>query len=325
MSEPAVRHRLEGLHPDNLLAFLALLGLLRALETVREAWRPRAAWDLDAPPLRPMLALEEPATREAVCEAAAEGVAKLVGALDFRTASDLNLVRSEARDLLCRAGSEQVDSAGRYFADLCGALLSDVVLDRERTKVAPTPLAYPKVARINFLLGLRTVAAAPLPERKNRARDPRYPKDAAECIAQALFTPWERLDRPAGLRWDPDEAKRHAYQWNAPTDEAPRTQHGANRLAIIGLSGLTAVPVSAGGAIRLSVIGGEDTRDGFSFGWPIWRAPASFAAIRALLAHPELRQPGALDRLGVDHLRVSRRISLERYRNYTYAEPLSGP
>jgi hypothetical protein len=181
------------------------------------------------------------------------------------------------------------------------------------------------VARINFLQGLKALAAAAQPEKKNRSRDPKYPKDAAECIAQAVFAPWERLDRPAGLRWDPNEAKRHAYQWNAPTDEQPRTQHGANRLAVVGLSGLTAVPVSARGAARLSVIGGEDGRDGFSFAWPIWREPASFAAIRALLSHPELRRPGALDRLGVDHVRVSRRIGLERYRNFTHAEPLAAP
>ena len=30
----AKAHRLEGLEPDNLLAFLALLGLLRALEDI---------------------------------------------------------------------------------------------------------------------------------------------------------------------------------------------------------------------------------------------------------------------------------------------------
>jgi hypothetical protein len=325
MSDPAVRHRLEGLEPDNLLAFLTLLGLLRALEAVREAWRPRAAWDLDAPPLRSILTLDEAATREAICEAAAEGVAKLVGAVDFGSANDLNLVQSESRGLLRRAAAKPVDSASRYFADLCAALISDAALDREGTKVVPTPLAYPKVARINFLLGLKALSAAALPEIKNRARDSKYPKDPAECIAQALFAPWERLDRPAGLRWDPDEAKRHAYQWNAPTDEQPRTQHGANRLAIVGLSGLTAVPVSVAGAVRLSVIGGEDGRDGFSFAWPIWRVSTSFAGVRALLADPELRQPGALDRLGVDHVRVSHRISLERYRNYTYAEPLGGP
>ena len=325
MSGCDVRHRLEGLEPDNLLAFLALLGLLRALEAVRKKWRPRAAWDLEAPPLRPILSLVEPVPPRAVCEAAAEGVAMLAAAIDFGVASDLNLPPAAARELLCRFSSGAAEAATRYVADLCAALISDAALDRDRTKAAPTPLAYPKVAKINFLQGLKTLSQAALPERKNRTRDPKYPKDAAECIAQALFAPWERPDRPAGLRWDPDEAKRHAYQWNAPTDEQPRTQHGANRLAIIGLSGLTAVPVNAGGVVRLRVVGGEDGRDGFSFAWPIWRVPASFAAIRGLLSHPDLRTLGALDHLGVDHVRISRRISLERYRNFSYAEPLAGP
>jgi len=138
-----------------------------------------------------------------------------------------------------------------------------------------------------------------------------------------LFEPWQRVDRPVGLRWDPDEAKRHAYQWRAPTKDLPTTQHGANRLAIIGLSVLTCAPVVARGRVRLSVMGGRDGRDGFSFAWPIWKAPASVAAIRALLSHPGLREPGALDHLGVDHVRVSRRISLDRLRNFTRAEPLA--
>ena len=34
-------HELTGLEADNLLAFLALLGLLRALEAARENWRPQ--------------------------------------------------------------------------------------------------------------------------------------------------------------------------------------------------------------------------------------------------------------------------------------------
>jgi hypothetical protein len=153
-------------------------------------------------------------------------------------------------------------------------------------------------------------------------RDPRYPRSAADCLEQALFEHWERLDRPAGLRWDPDEAKRHAYQWNAPTDEQPKTQYGASRLAIVGLSALTAAPAYSSSNIRLAVIGGEYDRSGFTFAWPIWNAPASFAAIHALLSHPDLREPLALEHLGVDHIRVTRRISLDKYRNFTYAEPL---
>jgi hypothetical protein len=51
----AKSHRLDGLEPDNLLAFLTLLGLLRALETADVDLYPRAAWDIDRPPLRPRL------------------------------------------------------------------------------------------------------------------------------------------------------------------------------------------------------------------------------------------------------------------------------
>jgi hypothetical protein len=61
--------------------------------------------------------------------------------------------------------------------------------------------------------------------------------------------------------------------------------------------------------------------DRFSFGWPIWRPPASLSAIRAMLSHPQLREPRALEHLGVDHILVTRPVSLDRLRNFTYAEP----
>ena len=48
-------HRLDGLEHDNLLAFMALLGLLRALEGARPDWRARVSWTVDDPPLRPAL------------------------------------------------------------------------------------------------------------------------------------------------------------------------------------------------------------------------------------------------------------------------------
>lgn len=51
MSEPITSHRLIGLEPDNLLAFLALLGLLRSLEAIPEGKRlfPRACWKTRRP------------------------------------------------------------------------------------------------------------------------------------------------------------------------------------------------------------------------------------------------------------------------------------
>jgi hypothetical protein len=319
MSNTASRHRLEGLEPDNLLAFLALLGLLRALETSRPNWVPRAAWDLDQPPPRPILTMAKPVSQEMICDAAVEGVARLVSNIDFGSATDLKLNVKAARSL-CGAASV----GGGYFAELCAALICDAATDPEQAKVEPTPLAYPSVATSNFLKNFLVLSKTELPEKQGRGRDASYPKSAAECIEQTLFAPWQRLDRPVGLRWDPDEAKRHAYRWRAPTDDPPKTQHGANRLAMVGLSALTCAPSISGNRVQLSVIGGEGLGDRFSLAWPIWTTPASLSAIRALLSHPKLREPRALQHLAVDHVRVTRRISLDRLRNFTYAEPLEG-
>jgi hypothetical protein len=44
LSDETTRIELKGLEPDNLLAFLALLGLLRALEAAQPGWRPRVGW-----------------------------------------------------------------------------------------------------------------------------------------------------------------------------------------------------------------------------------------------------------------------------------------
>ncbi|HTV90959.1 MAG TPA: hypothetical protein VME41_18250 [Stellaceae bacterium] len=322
MTEPCTHHRLDGLEPDNLLAFLALLGLLRALETARPDWRPRAAWDIENPPLRPFLVIAKAVNQREICSAAVAALSTLFVMIDFGTSNDLKMEKGEATKILCRAAARQSACAGGFFADFCAALVSDGVLDQEQKRVEPTPFAYPSVATSNFLRNAIAITKAELPEK--RGRDRSYPSDTAECLAQALFMPWQRRDRPVGLRWDPDEAKRHAHQWRAPTKDPPTTQHGANRLAIAGLSAVLAVPMIVHNRPQLSVIGGEDGGDRFSFAWPIWRSPASLAAVRALLSHPELRTPQALEYLGVDHVRVTRRISLDRLRNFTVAEPRSG-
>jgi hypothetical protein len=322
MTQTGQKHRLDGLEPGNLLGFLALLGLLRALEAERPEWHPSAHWSVSDPPLRPVLTLSTPQSRQELCEAAAKGVERLTALLDFRDASDLKVEVKNARDL-CKTAAGQAKEGERYFVDLCASLFSDAVTDDEKKRVEPTFLAYPSVATSNFLKNFKAIAKSGIPE--NRPRDPSYPKSPADCLCQALFLPWNRSDRPvkgSGLRWDPDEAKRHALQWRAPTKDPPTTQHGAYRLAIIGLSALTAVPTSLGTRVTLSVLGGAGSGDRFSLAWPIWTTPISLAAIRALLSHPQLRKQGALDYLGVDHVRVARRISLDRLRNFTVAEPL---
>ena len=75
-------HRLAGLEPDNLLAFLALLGMLRTLEHVRSAWRPRLAWTVDTPPVRPTLTVAAQTTEDGIVAAVAEGLTDLANRHD---------------------------------------------------------------------------------------------------------------------------------------------------------------------------------------------------------------------------------------------------
>jgi hypothetical protein len=142
-------------------------------------------------------------------------------------------------------------------------------------------------------------------------------------LSEALFQPWRRDDPTFSFRWDPDEDVRYALMAGDPTDTAYKvgTQHGANRLAAIGLAALTLVPEMRAGRVRPSIVGGASDANGFSFTWPIWREPATLSTIRALLAHPGLRKPGALAHLGVDQVLVARRISVGKFMNFSRARP----
>src|SRR5437868_3119486 len=145
MSEALHRHRLAGFEPDNLLAFLALLGLLRSLESARPTWRPRAAWDLDRAPLRPILLFAEPHAQRAVSEAAAEGVGRLAELYDFSAEKsgdvaqkDLNYADACARRLLSEAAAE----GNRERSDLWAALMCDAAARDGRIEATPLCLLF---------------------------------------------------------------------------------------------------------------------------------------------------------------------------------------
>jgi len=328
-ASPAVNHLLVGLEPDNLLAFLALLGLLRALEAGDrerldgDKLRPRASWSLDAPPLRPVLHLARALTMAEVAAETARGVAILAEAHRFDGRNDLNHTRAEARSLL-----EPAESGDR--AELLAALMTDAAIkDEDKPDTAPidpTPLCLLfGQGHQHFLDRLARVPAEPAPPPRGR-RKTAVTLTAADCLTEALFAPWHRSDPTFSFRWDPEEDVRYALMAGNPTDAAykPGTQHGANRLAAVGLAVLTVVPETRAGRVRPAIPGGA-WKDGFSFAWPIWREPASLSAIRALLGHPDLRTTEGLGHLGVEHVLVARRISVGKFMNFTRAQALSLP
>jgi hypothetical protein len=293
--------RLDGLEPDSLLAFLALLGLLRSLETARPDWRPRVRWSVDEPPLRPVLRFAAPVTTEDVTSAAASGATALAEVHRFDR-SLLEFTLSEARDALVAARSDP------RRAELWVALFSDGAVN-DMGFVRKTPANFLDVARVAFLTSLSSVF--------NKAKMPRRGIDAA--IADALFATWRRSDKGLSFRWDPVEDSRHALRAQAPTDDKQGVEHGANMLAALGLRSLVCAPV----ADRLETRGVERNAGEVVFRWPIWRPALSLATIEALLDHPDL--PETADRVGdIPFLMKARRFAPpgSKYRNIARARPI---
>lgn len=325
----AVSHRLDGLESDNLLAFLALLGLLRALEAAdqdrpeKDKLHPRAAWD-STPPLRPRLFVARDAGREEILAAACGGLNALAPLYHFDGRKDLNYSSNECRAVLER---EALNSSRRSRArtDTLASLMSDAAIkDKNDQPVDPTPLCLLfGQGHQHFLERLTVVPRQTAPTRFDGHKA--IALSTEQCLNEALFEPWHRDDPTPSFRWDPEEDARYALMAGDPTDSAYKTgtQHGANRLAAIGLTALTLVPETRAGRVRPNIMGGSSSRSGFTFAWPIWRDPATLAAIRALLGHPDLRTVGALASLGVEEVLVASRIRNGKFMNFARARPLA--
>jgi hypothetical protein len=307
-------HRLEGLEPDNLLAFLALLGLLRSLEAA--GLQPRAHWH--GVPLRPVLTLPEPMTQDAVAERAAAGCLSIAEDHDFDGEKNLTFSATRARAFL----KDAIDAAARGRVALYGALFSDGATKEEGTVLAAPLCCMFGQGHQHFLTRLVDVPQGAVPKALQKRRPP-PDLNAPEKIAAALFRPWARDDETDGFRWDPAEDRRYALRYRNPSQDAGKTMHGANRLAAIGLACLPGAAVMRRRGVRFLTLGAEVAADGgLSISWPIWDRPASLSAIQALVGHPGLVS-GRIDDLpqfGVIERRQARRIANGKFMNFTRAE-----
>jgi hypothetical protein len=308
-------HRLIGLEPENLLAFLALLGLLRALDASRPQWRARACWDAGTPPLRPLLVLVCAQTQAAIAAAAAEGVTALAEVHRFDR-TDLTYPASEARAL-------REEAHDTRLAELMDALMSDGAA-REDASIWPTPLCFLfGQGHQHFLSRLADIPAGRLPAKLAKTHNPPN-LNAPGFIAEALFEPWMRRDPTDGFRWDPAEDRRYALRADDPSGDPAGMQHGANRLAAVGL------PVLPGAVVRrrakprfLNTATGYGPDGAIRITWPIWTPPARLFGIRALLAHPAMAGDATeianLAPQGVAFAFRARRISVGKFFNVTRA------
>lgn len=311
-----MKSRLDGLEPDNLLGFLCLLGLLRCLDIQAPRWRSRISWSVDQPPVRPVIHVRGDVGKEEIVAETMSGLNRLAGEHQFPD-KNLKLLPEVAREQLLMARKR-----GHYEACLWASLVSDKARKRDQETVEPTPLCLMFgqghqyfLARMASVPQQRTTASKAVVKRNGEA------ETEASHIHKALFDGWQRNDNADSFRWDPAEDVRYAYRPGNPTvaKYKQKTEHGANRLAAVGLASLTVFPKRTGRDIRLGVRCGSWPPRQFSLSWPIWRWPMSLAAIEGLLDHPRLEDPSVQRALGVVELLRTQRESVGRYMNFTYA------
>jgi hypothetical protein len=290
---------LTGLEPDNLLAFLALLGLLRALEKVWPDRHPRVAWRRT--PMTADLHLAGGTGAESMLAAADGGIRALGPAYDFDRA-DITYKPEEFRHLAIESAND------RERARLIAALGSDSALRRDGETVEPTSLcAMFGQGHQHFLSRLSAMAT----------RD--HPANNLD-LSRALFEAWRYDDDTDGFRWDPMEDRRYAHQFGDPSENRNKigTVTGANRLAAVGFGLLASMPTARG----LATLGIAGTGRERYVCWPIVALPTSLAGHLALMAHPDAgdeEKAAALSSYGVRAIARARRYQTGKFFNFERA------
>lgn len=320
-------HRLDGLEPDNLLAFLALLGLLRALDLTRPEWQSRAYWDVERAPLRPILTTRDPTTPEEVSGAALEGLLIFRDALrpfsrprsrqgsSKKTAllSDRPHQRRSSRRCVLALNACAPDHRKHLLWQLRCDLLASAGAGRadyrKKSEVFDiTPMKLPS-GQMTFI----------------GAQFDMISTCKAEDICSSLFRTWTYAHKGNSLRFSPDEARRYAYRAADPSPEGSRTELGASSLSGLGLLAFTMSEAHP----HWRMVAYSGRRSEGRIIWPIWRSAgglgSSLNTIIAMLRtlNTENRQDNSVYRL-VHMIAIARRYVLDPnqgdYGNVTRAQ-----
>ncbi len=305
---------LPGLAPDNLLAFMALLGLLRALDGSRPDWHVCARWR--GRPWTAELLLEQDATETDVAEAADAGINEIAaqyrlgpGGDNQAPPRDVRFSADEFRQVVAALRGDPVGAA------LVSVLSAEAPVRRDGS-VMPAPLVLLfGQGHQHFLDRLTTVPLQPAPPKSGRLRVQATSGPAK--LAEALFHSWAYLDESDGFRWDPADNQRYALRFGDPSKGgAARTVHGANRLAAIGLLSFSCVA----GERSLSTVASVQRDGPRCYLWPIWTEPLTLAGIETLLAQDLLELDAARrEAYGIAAVMRALRVANGKFLNVTPA------
>lgn len=300
----ATTFRLIGLEPDNLLAFLALVGTLRALEEARPDWRVRSLWS--GPPWHPELDVDADVDDDALLAAIAEGVERLGSVVDFGKHKNIDFTRAEFGQF----GSAASD---HVMSRMMSAIGSDACARRDGDRIESTALAaIAGQGHQNFLERVAVLG------RRSLRQD-------TGVLRKALLAAWSYEELENTLRWDPVEDRRYALGFADPSGEKIKTSAGANVLAVVGFPMLVTAP----GPDGLMTTAFARRRRAREMRWPLWTRPCGLATIVALLRHPALvadidrnradEQRAEWTRRGVADIKRARRIQTGKYFSFERA------
>lgn len=297
------RIRLEGLEPEKLVSFLALLGIMRTLRLARPESDVRCIWEgVDS---RPELEVPPETSVSDVLALITKGTRMHASAMEFENRKDVDFSALEFRTLL----SEAIVGVDVLRLDACSALASDAIVDTRKNRVRATPFC------LMFGQGHQHFLA-----RWQEA--PRVSEVAFQReLEAALLHPWRYDAEGLTFRWDPSEDRRYALRGTNPSDERTPTSDAANRLAAIGLMSLPVFPdrhnVLAAGVTR--------RRGLLEFSWPIWRVPLTEPAMIALLRHPYIANGRGRPPAGLLRVYRAERRSVGKFMSVTPGVPRDEP
>ena len=295
------QYSLKGIQPDNLLAYLAVLGLLRSLEFSKPEWQPKICWI--GTPLTTTLFITENVNNSVIVNFCDDGV-KHLGA-NYDIIGDKKNIDYEKDDFRRLALNTRMN---RETAQVVSTLASDGVTKKVKNevRVKPTPLCVMLGSgRQNFLERLRKVPRA----------------GNSDDIQSTLFSPWEYTDEKQSFRWDPIEYRTYAHQFGDPSESRNKicTVHGANRLAAIGFGIFCSAPKSK----NISTPGFTAYDYNTSICWPLTSVPSSLIGLLALMNHPSIVNKNLWPELalyGVTAIAKARRFQTGKYFNFSRAQ-----
>jgi hypothetical protein len=291
---------LTGLPADNLLGYLAALGVFRTAaaawpqSAMKMSWAPHgASWC----PILQLPCAEKPALLSTLHTALSNHTGHPALTID----TDLKISLKQFTKFSREQTDNWLNSTDTWGAAMAAAFGCGAIGNDEGTIEDTAFRTMSGAGHQHFLEFMNTLA-----------------RETTEAqLAEAIFGPWRYRDPSPTLRWDAEDDRRYALRWDEPSKDPVRTVRGANRLAFEALPFFPVVPVSSRSAATTGFTG-RRSHDTF-VSWPVWTSFLTVDTAAALIASgPDEWTPAR----GIPLVFRSQRITLGKYRNFTPATVL---